>query len=55
MSLEDRKQSYLHRMAGMAILFAILGSVVLCIAISYINKVISDALPSDPQSQSQAK
>ncbi|MBK9143036.1 MAG: hypothetical protein IPM23_11105 [Candidatus Melainabacteria bacterium] len=55
MSLEDRKQSYLQRMAGMAILFAILGSVVLCIAISYINKVISDALPSDPQSQSQAK
>lgn len=45
MSLEDKKASYLKRMAGMLILFAILGSVVLCIASHYLSKVFDDALP----------
>ncbi|MEZ4490618.1 MAG: hypothetical protein R3F51_23835 [Cyanobacteriota/Melainabacteria group bacterium] len=46
MSLEDKKSAYLKRMAGMLILFAILGSIVLCIASSYFSKVIDDAIPA---------
>lgn len=45
MSLEDKKTSYLKRMAGMLILFAILGSIALCIASYYLSKVFDDAIP----------
>lgn len=46
MSLEDKKATYMKRMAGMLILFAVLGSVVLFIASHYLSKVFDDAIPT---------
>ena len=49
MSLEDRKHAHMQRMLKMILLFAVLGCIVLVIAINYVSKVLTDALPPGMQ------
>lgn len=42
--LDDQKQAYLQRMLGFTLMFAVLGCVVLILAINYLSNVIGDAL-----------
>ncbi|MBX9693127.1 MAG: hypothetical protein K2Z81_12130 [Cyanobacteria bacterium] len=42
--LEEKKQSYMQRVVGMAVLFGVLGAIVFCFAVNYISKVFKDAL-----------
>ena len=45
MGLEEKKQSYLARVAGGLIAFAILGAVILTVASYYLSSVFENALP----------
>ena len=52
MDLEEKKQAYLKRGLTMIVLFAVLGCVVLVLAITYLTRVFNEALPSDPAQES---
>ena len=48
MSLDDKAQSYLSRGFKMILMFAILGCIILVIAVNYLTSVFTSALPTDP-------